>query len=112
MEKFVRLVNNLDYSVKFNSILVFYPGESVTVAAEELEHVPAIKILLERGDFSYVKESEEVSKTEDKTEKTENEVKDTEPKNKAKLGGRKGKKSKLEQDVPLGDVLNSSEILK
>lgn len=116
MEKFVRLVNNLDYAVKFNSILVFYPGEPVTVATEELEHVPAIKILLERGSFSYVKESgEEAAKTADKTEKTENEGKDTEPKKKAKRGGRKGKESKAEQAepaAPLGDVLNSPEILK
>lgn len=58
--EFLEIVNKTDRIIKFSGILVFYPNEPVKVSVKTIEQVPAIDILIKRGDFAIVSGVEEL----------------------------------------------------
>lgn len=66
--EFLEIVNKTDRIIKFSGILVFYPNEPVKVSGKTIEQVPAIDILIKRGDFELVGGAEELPKTAENTE--------------------------------------------
>lgn len=126
--EFLDIVNKTDRIIKFNGILVFYPNEPVKVNGKTIEQVPAIDILIKRGDFEIVGGVEELPKTAEpaETHETAQELAETKRTHKT---GRKGKKAKRvakmaeeaaketeeetpqAAELPLGDSLNDPENL-
>ena len=66
--EFLEIVNKTDRIIKFSGILVFYPNEPVKVSGKTIEQVPAIDILIKRGDFEIVGGANELPKTAENTE--------------------------------------------
>ena len=66
--EFLEIVNKTDRIIKFSGILVFYPNEPVKVSGKTIEQVPAIDILIKRGDFAIVSGVNELPKTAENTE--------------------------------------------
>lgn len=127
--EFLDIVNKTDRIIKFNGILVFYPNEPVKVSGKTKEQVPAIDILIRRGDFEIVGGANERPQTAKTTETHETAQELTETKRTHKTG-RKGKKAKRgaktaeetpketakeetaqAAELPLGDSLNDPENL-
>lgn len=133
--EFLEIVNKTDRIIKFSGILVFYPNEPVKVSGKTKEQVPAIDILIKRGDFEIVGGANELPKTAETAETTEThethetaqELAETKRTHKT---GRKGKKAKRgakmaeetpketekeetaqAAELPLGDSLNDPENL-
>ena len=122
--EFLDIVNKTDRIIKFSGILVFYPNEPVKVNGKTLEQVPAIDILIKRGDFEIVGGSNEGPETHE----TAQGLAETK---RAHKTGRKGKKAKkgskmaeetaketekeetaqAAEELPLGDSLNDPENL-
>ena len=67
----LEIVNKTDRIIKFSGILVFYPNEPVKVSGKTIEQVPAIDILIKRGDFEIVGGANELPKTAENTETNE-----------------------------------------
>lgn len=130
--EFLEIVNKTDRIIKFSGILVFYPNEPVKVSGKTKEQVPAIDILIKRGDFEIVGGANERPKTDKTTEthethETAQKLAETKRTHKT---GRKGKKAKRgaktaeevaietekeetpqAAELPLGDSLNDPENL-
>ena len=124
----LEIVNKTDRIIKFSGILVFYPNEPVKVSGKDIEQVPAIDILIKRGDFEIVGGANELPKTAENTETNETAQERAEMK-RAHKTVRKDKKSKREakmaeevaketqkdetaqaaEERPLGDSLNDPE---
>ena len=124
----LEIVNKTDRIIKFSGILVFYPNEPVKVSGKDIEQVPAIDILIKRGDFEIVGGANELPKTAENTETHETAQERAEMK-RAHKTVRKDKKSKREakmaeevaketqkdetaqaaEERPLGDSLNDPE---
>ena len=128
--EFLEIVNKTDRIIKFSGILVFYPNEPVKVSGKTIELVPAIDILIKRGDFEIVGGTNELPKTAENTETNETAQERAETKRTHKTV-RKDKKAKREakmaeevaketqkdetaqaaEERPLGDSLNDPENL-
>lgn len=128
--EFLEIVNKTDRIIKFSGILVFYPNEPLKVSGKTIEQVPAIDILIKRGDFEIVGGANELPKTAENTETHETAQGLTEMK-RAHKTGRNGKKAKrgsktakevaketekeetpqAAEERPLGDSLNDPENL-
>lgn len=127
--EFLEIVNKTDRIIKFSGILVFYPNEPVKVSGKTIEQVPAIDILIKRGDFEIVGGANELPKTAENTETHETAQERAEMK-RAHKTVRKDKKSKRgaqtaeetpketekeetaqADEHPLGDSLNDPENL-
>ena len=128
--EFLEIVNKTDRIIKFSGILVFYPNEPVKVSGKTIEQVPAIDILIKRGDFAIVSGVNELSKTAENTETHETAQERAEMK-RAHKTVRKCKKDKraaktaeemaretekeetpkAAEELPLGDSLNDPENL-
>ena len=128
--EFLEIVNKTDRIIKFSGILVFYPNEPVKVSGKTIEQVPAIDILIKRGDFEIVGGANELPKTAENTEthktaqeraetkKTHKTVrKDKKAKRGAKMAEEVAKETQKEEtpkdaaELPLGDSLNDPENL-
>ena len=131
--EFLEIVNKTDRIIKFSGILVFYPNEPVKVSGKTIELVPAIDILIKRGDFEIVGGANELPKTAEnpethethetaqeraetkKTHKTAR--KDKKAKREAKMAEEVAKETKKDETAqaaeerPLGDSLNDPENL-
>lgn len=125
----LEIVNKTDRIIKFSGILVFYPNEPVKVSGKTIEQVPAIDILIKRGDFEIVGGANELPKTAENTEthetaqeraetkKTHKTVrKDKKAKREAKMAEEVAKETQKEEtaqaaELPLGDSLNDPENL-
>lgn len=96
--EFLEIVNKTDRIIKFSGILVFYPNEPVKVHEKTIEQVPAIDILIKRGDFEIVGGMGEPDNTDntDTAETPETSQERAETKRTHKTG-RKGKKAKRGQ---------------
>lgn len=128
--EFLEIVNKTDRIIKFSGILVFYPNEPVKVSGKNIEQVPAIDILIKRGDFEIVGGANELPKTAENPETHETAQERAEMK-RAHKTARKDKKAKREaktaeetaeetqkeektqaaEERPLGDSLNDPENL-
>lgn len=127
--EFLEIVNKTDRIIKFSGILVFYPNEPVKVSGKTIEQVPAIDILIKRGDFEIIGGANELQKTAENTETHETAQERAEMK-RAHKTVRKDKKSKRgaqtaeetpketekeetaqADEHPLGDSLNGPENL-
>lgn len=132
--EFLDIVNKTDRIIKFSGILVFYPNEPVKVHEKTIEQVPAIDILIKRGDFeivgAYNANNAEMNETHETHETHETAQESAETKITHKTG-RKGKKAKrgakmaentpketekeethqAAAELPLGDSLNDPENL-
>ena len=64
----LEIVNKTERIIKFSGILVFYPNEPVKVSGKTIEQVPAIDILIKRGDFEIVSGANKLPKTAENTE--------------------------------------------
>ena len=126
----LEIVNKTDRIIKFSGILVFYPNEPVKVSGKNIEQVPAIDILIKRGDFEIVGGANELPKTSENTE-THKTAQERAEMKRAHKTGRKDKKTKREakmaeevaketkkdetaqaaEERPLGDSLNDPENL-
>ena len=128
--EFLEIVNKTDRIIKFSGILVFFPNEPVKVSGKTIEQVPAIDILIKRGDFEIVGGAEELPKTAKNTEthemaqeraetkKTHKTVrKDKKAKRGAKMAEEVAKETQKDETAqaaeerPLGDSLNDPENL-
>ena len=128
--EFLEIVNKTDRIIKFSGILVFYPNEPVKVSGKTIEQVPAIDILIKRGDFEIVGGANELPKTAENTEthetaqeraetkKTHKTVrKDKKAKREAKMAEEVAKETQKDETAqaaeerPLGDSLNDPENL-
>lgn len=131
--EFLEIVNKTDRIIKFSGILVFYPNEPVKVSVKTIEQVPAIDILIKRGDFEIVGGANELPKTAENTETHETHEtaqgltetkrthktvrKDKKAKRVAKTaeetakGTEKEETHKAAEERPLGDSLNAPENL-
>ena len=128
--EFLEIVNKTDRIIKFSGILVFYPNEPVKVSGKNIEQVPAIDILIKRGDFEIVGGANELPKTAANTETHETAQeraemkrahktvrKDKKAKREAKTAEETAKETKKEETAqaaeerPLGDSLNDPENL-
>ena len=131
--EFLEIVNKTDRIIKFSGILVFYPNEPVKVSGKTIEQVPAIDILIKRGDFEIVGGANELPKTAESSETHEtNETaqeraetkrthktvrKDKKAKRGAKTAEEMPKETEKEETAqaaeerPLGDSLNDPENL-
>lgn len=126
----LEIVNKTDRIIKFSGILVFYPNEPVKVSGKTIEQVPAIDILIKRGDFEIVGGANELPKTAENTEthetaqeraetkKTHKTVrKDKKAKREAKMAEEVAKETQKDETAqaaeerPLGDSLNDPENL-
>ena len=126
----LEIVNKTDRIIKFSGILVFYPHEPVKVSGKTIEQVPAIDILIKRGDFEIVGGANELPKKAENTETHEKAQERAEIK-RARKAVRKDKKAKRvaktaeetangtekeetpqsAEERPLGDSLNDPENL-
>lgn len=131
--EFLEIVNKTDRIIKFSGILVFYPNEPVKVSGKTKEQVPAIDILIKRGDFEIVGGANELPKTAENTEthETHETAQECAEMKRTHKTGRKGKKAKrgakmteetaeetereetdqAAEELPLGDSLNDPENL-
>lgn len=131
--EFLEIVNKTDRIIKFSGILVFYPNEPVKVNGKTIEQVPAIDILIKRGDFEIVGGSNEGPKMHEtaKTTETSEMVQERAETKRTHKTGHKGKKAKIgakmaeemaketekeetaqaAEELPLGDSLNDPENL-
>ena len=127
--EFLEIVNKTDRIIKFSGILVFYPNEPVKVSGKTIELVPAIDILIKRGDFEIVGGTNELPKTAENTETNETAQERAETKRthktvrkdkKAKRGAKTAEEMATETqkdetaqaaEHPLGDSLNDPEKL-
>lgn len=128
--EFLEIVNKTDRIIKFSGILVFYPNEPVKVSGKTKEQVPAIDILIKRGDFEIVGGANELPKTAENTETHEKAQERAETKRthktvckdkKAKRGAKPAEETPEEtekegtaqaaEERPLGDSLNDPENL-
>lgn len=134
--EFLEIVNKTDRIIKFSGILVFYPNEPVKVNGKTIEQVPAIDILIKRGDFEIVGGSNELPKTAENTEthethETHETAQECAEMKRTHKTGRKGKKAKkwakmaeetaketekeetdqAAEELPLGDSLNDPKNL-
>lgn len=128
--EFLEIVNKTDRIIKFSGILVFYPNEPVKVSGKTIEQVPAIDILIKRGDFEIVGDANELPKTAENTETHETAQeraelkrahktvrKDKKAKRVAKTAEETAKETQKEEtapaaeELPLGDSLNDPENL-
>ena len=134
--EFLEIVNKTDRIIKFSGILVFYPNEPVKVSGKTIEQVPAIDILIKRGDFEIVGGANELPKTAENTEthethethetaqeraetkRTHKKVrKDKKAKREAKMAEEVAKETQKDETAqaaeerPLGDSLNDPENL-
>ena len=131
--EFLDIVNKTDRIIKFNGILVFYPNEPVKVSGKTKEQVPAIDILIKRGDFEIVGGANELPKTAENTEthETHETAQERAEMKRTHKTGRKGKKAKrgakmaeetaketekeetaqAAEELPLGDSLNDPKNL-
>ena len=128
--EFLEIVNKTDRIIKFSGILVFYPNEPVKVSGKTIEQVPAIDILIKRGDFEIVGGAEELPKTAENTETHETAQERAEIKRahktvrkdkKAKRSAKTAEEMAMEtekektpiaaEELPLGDSLNDPENL-
>ena len=128
--EFLEIVNKTDRIIKFSGILVFYPNEPVKVSGKTIELVPAIDILIKRGDFEIVGGANELPKTAENTEthetaqeraetkKTHKTVrKDKKAKREAKMAEEVDKETQKDETAQaaeertLGDSLNDPENL-
>ena len=126
----LEIVNKTDRIIKFSGILVFYPNEPVKVSGKTIEQVPAIDILIKRGDFEIVGGANELPKTAENTETHETAQERAETKKthktvckdkKAKRGAKmaeevaketqKDETAQAAEERPLGDSLNDPENL-
>ena len=126
----LEIVNKTDRIIKFSGILVFYPNEPVKVSGKTIELVPAIDILIKRGDFEIVGGANELPKTAENTEthetaqeraetkKTHKTVrKDKKAKREAKMAEEVDKETQKDETAQaaeertLGDSLNDPENL-
>ena len=126
----LEIVNKTDRIIKFSGILVFYPNEPVKVSGKTIELVPAIDILIKRGDFEIVGGANELPKTAENTE-THKTAQERAEMKRAHKTGRNDKKTKrvaktaeevatetqkdetaqAAEERPLGDSLNDPENL-
>ena len=123
--EFLEIVNKTDRIIKFSGILVFYPNEPVKVSGKTKEQVPAIDILIKRGDFEIVGGSNEGPKMTEKTERHETDqgFAETKRTHKTERNGKKAKRSaktaeemaretekeetpQTAEEMPLGDSLD------
>ena len=134
--EFLEIVNKTDRIIKFSGILVFYPNEPVKVSGKNIEQVPAIDILIKRGDFEIVGGTNELPKTAENTETHETHEthetaqeraemkrahktvrKDKKAKREAKMAEEVAKETQKDETAqaaeerPLGDRLNDPENL-
>lgn len=131
--EFLEIVNKTDRIIKFSGILVFYPNEPVKVSGKNIEQVPAIDILIKRGDFEIVGGANELPKTAENTETNETHEtaqeraetkrthktvrKDKKAKREAKMAEEVAKETQKDETAqaaeerPLGDSLNDPENL-
>lgn len=128
--EFLEIVNKTDRIIKFSGILVFYPNEPVKVSGKNIEQVPAIDILIKRGDFEIVGGTNELPKTAENTETHETAQeraemkrahktvrKDKKAKRVAKMAEEVAKETQKDETAqaaeerPLGDSLNDPENL-
>ena len=133
--EFLEIVNKTDRIIKFSGILVFYPNEPVKVSGKTIEQVPAIDILIKRGDFEIVGGANELPKTAEnpethethethetaqeraETKKTHKTVrKDKKSKREAKMAEEVAKETQKDEtdqaaEHHLGDSLNDPENL-
>ena len=133
--EFLDIVNKTDRIIKFNGILVFYPNEPVKVSGKTKEQVPAIDILIKRGDFEIVGGANKLPKTAKTTEmhethethETAQALAETKRTHKTVRKGKKAKKvAKMAEEtaketekeetaqadeLPLGDSLNDPKNL-
>ena len=131
--EFLEIVNKTDRIIKFSGILVFYPNEPVKVSGKNIEQVPAIDILIKRGDFEIVGGANELPKTAENpaTHEAHETAQERAEMKRAHKTVRKDKKSKREaktaeevaketkkdetaqaaEERPLGDSLNDPENL-
>ena len=131
--EFLEIVNKTDRIIKFSGILVFYPNEPVKVSGKTIEQVPAIDILIKRGDFEIVGCANELPQTAENTEthethETAQELAETKRTHKTGRNGKKAKRwgkmaeetpketkkeetPKPAEELPLGDSLNDTENL-
>lgn len=134
--EFLEIVNKTDRIIKFSGILVFYPNEPVKVSGKTIEQVPAIDILIKRGDFEIVGGANELPKTAENTEthethethETAQELTETKRTHrtgrnvkKAKRWGKMAEETPKEtkkeetpkpaEELPLGDSLNDPDNL-
>ena len=128
----LEIVNKTDRIIKFSGILVFYPNEPVKVSGKTIEQVPAIDILIKRGDFEIVCGANELPKTAENTETHETHEtaqeraemkrahktvrKDKKAKREAKMAEEVAKETQKDETAqaaehPLGDSLNDPEKL-
>ena len=113
--------------------MVFYPNDPVKVSGKTIEQVPAIDILIKRGDFEIVGGANELPKTAENTEthethetaqeraETKRTHKTVRKDKKAKRGAKtaeempketeKEKTAQAAEERPLGDSLNDPENL-
>lgn len=95
-DKIFKVVNKTRKTVRFNSVLVFYPGKPLRVTERLIKSYPAIGILLKRGDFEVLgedtpaqaeqAEQAEPAKQDDMQAETQAEGKEPAPKKRAKRG--------------------------
>ena len=130
--EFLEIVNKTDRIIKFSGILVFYPNEPVKVSGKTIEQVPAIDILIKRGDFEIVGGTNELPKTAESAETHETHEtaqeraemkrahktvrKDKKAKREAKTAEETAKETQKEETAQaaehhLGDSLNDPENL-
>ena len=128
--EFLEIVNKTARIIKFSGILVFYPNEPVKVSGKTIEQVPAIDILIKRGDFEIVGGANELPKAAENTETNETAQERAETKRthktvrkdkKAKRGAKtaeempqetqKDETAQAAEELPLGDSLNDPENL-
>lgn len=126
----LEIVNKTDRIIKFSGILVFYPNEPLKVSGKTIEQVPAIDILIKRGDFEIVGGANELPKTAENTETNETAQERAETKRthkavrkdkKAKRGAKPAEETakgtekeetpQAAEERPLGDSLNDPENL-
>ena len=128
----LEIVNKTDRIIKFSGILVFYPNEPVKVSGKTIEQVPAIDILIKRGDFEIVGGTNELPKTAESAETHETHEtaqeraemkrahktvrKDKKAKREAKTAEETAKETQKEETAQaaehhLGDSLNDPENL-
>lgn len=129
----LEIVNKTDRIIKFSGILVFYPNEPVKVSGKTKEQVPAIDILIKRGDFEIVGGANKLPKTAENTEthETHETAQERAEMKRTHKTGSKGKKAKkgakmaeetaketekeetdqAAEELPLGDSLNDPKNL-
>lgn len=66
--KTMMIENTTDHAIRFNSVVKFYPKQPVKVTEDMMNKFPAIKILIERGEFKVVKAAKEKAAKEDMIE--------------------------------------------